>query len=174
MTATSANPLLSTAPSAAPGGSPLVTDLAALTRPDFPLLDQTACLGQPLIYLDYAATSQKPRQVLEALQQYYGHDNANVHRGAHQLSARATEGFEAARDKVATFIGAASPREIVFTRNASEAINLVARTWGEAHLGEGRRGAAHGDGTPQQPGALATAGGPHRLCAAPCRRDRER
>ncbi|QPN63116.1 SufS family cysteine desulfurase [Synechococcus sp. CBW1004] len=112
-------------------------DLAALTRPDFPLLAQTACLGQPLIYLDYAATSQKPAQVLEALQHYYGHDNANVHRGAHQLSARATEQFEAARDSVARFIGAASAREIVYTRNASEAINLVARTWGEASLRPG-------------------------------------
>ncbi|MFM7394563.1 MAG: SufS family cysteine desulfurase [Cyanobium sp.] len=116
---------------------PAVEDLAALTRPDFPLLAQIACLGQPLIYLDYAATSQKPRQVLEALQQYYGHDNANVHRGAHQLSARATDGFEAARGKVAAFVGAAGPREIVFTRNASEAINLVARTWGEANLRAG-------------------------------------
>jgi len=113
------------------------TDLAALTRPDFPLLAQTACLGQPLIYLDHAATSQKPRQVLEALQHYYDHDNANVHRGAHQLSARATEGFEGARAKAATFIGASSPNEIVFTRNASEAINLVARSWGDANLRPG-------------------------------------
>ena len=112
-------------------------NLAALTRPDFPLLAQTACLGQPLIYLDHAATSQKPRQVLEALQHYYDHDNANVHRGAHQLSARATEGFEAARAKAAAFVGAASPNEIVFTRNASEAINLVARSWGEANLRPG-------------------------------------
>jgi len=136
MTATSTNPGVSaSAPKAAP--SPLVADLAALTRPDFPLLAQTACLGQPLIYLDYAATSQKPRQVLEALQQYYSLDNANVHRGAHQLSARATDHFEAARGKVAAFIGAASAREIVFTRNASEAINLVARTWGDANLREG-------------------------------------
>jgi cysteine desulfurase/selenocysteine lyase len=116
---------------------PPAENLAALTRPDFPLLAQTACLGQPLIYLDHAATSQKPRQVLDALQRYYDHDNANVHRGAHQLSARATEGFEGARAKAAAFIGAASPREIVFTRNASEAINLVARTWGEATLREG-------------------------------------
>ena len=116
---------------------PPVENLAALTRPDFPLLAQTACLGQPLIYLDYAATSQKPRQVLAALQHYYDHDNANVHRGAHQLSARATDHFEAARGKVAAFIGAASAREIVFTRNATEAINLVARTWGDANLGEG-------------------------------------
>jgi cysteine desulfurase/selenocysteine lyase len=120
----------------APAPAP-AADLAALTRPDFPLLSQIACLGQPLIYLDYAATSQKPRQVLEALQHYYGHDNANVHRGAHQLSARATEHFEAARDAVASFVGAVSSREIVFTRNASEAINLVARTWGEANLRPG-------------------------------------
>ena len=75
--------------------------------------------------------------MLAALQHYYDHDNANVHRGAHQLSARATEGFEAARAKVAAFIGAASVREIVFTRNASEAINLVARSWGDANLGPG-------------------------------------
>ena len=126
------DPAIAPAAAAAP-----LEDLAALTRPDFPLLGQTACLGQPLIYLDHAATSQKPRPVLDALQQYYGHDNANVHRGAHQLSARATEHFEAARSAVAAFIGAASPREIVYTRNASEAINLVARTWGEANLREG-------------------------------------
>ncbi len=137
MTTTSTNPAVSAASPMAPGGSPLVSDLATLTRSDFPLLTQTACLGQPLIYLDYAATSQKPRQVLEALQQYYSHDNANVHRGAHQLSARATDHFEAARGKVAAFIGAASAREIVFTRNASEAINLVARTWGDTNLRAG-------------------------------------
>ena len=123
-----------------PGADPVAAEpanLATLTRPDFPLLAQTACLGQPLIYLDHAATSQKPRQVLAALQHYYDHDNANVHRGAHQLSARATEGFEGARTKTAEFVGAASPREIVFTRNASEAINLVARSWGEANLRAG-------------------------------------
>lgn len=112
-------------------------NLAALSRPDFPLLAQTACLGQPLIYLDHAATSQKPRQVLDALLHYYDHDNANVHRGAHQLSARATEGFESAREKTARFVGSSNPREIVFTRNASEAINLVARSWGEAFLRPG-------------------------------------
>ncbi len=112
-------------------------NLAELTRADFPLLGQTACLGQPLIYMDHAATSQKPRQVLAALQHYYDHDNANVHRGAHQLSVRATEDFERARQKVADFIAASSAREIVFTRNASEAINLVARSWGDANLNEG-------------------------------------
>jgi len=135
MTPTSTNSPMVAAPPLA--GTPVAADLAVQTRPDFPLLAQTACLGQPLIYLDYAATSQKPRQVLEALQQYYSLDNANVHRGAHQLSARATDHFEAARGKVASFIGAASAREIVFTRNASEAINLVARTWGDANLREG-------------------------------------
>ena len=134
--------MTSTLPSAAPTPAASVsqagaTDLAALTRPDFPLLAQTACLGQQLIYLDHAATSQKPRQVLDALRHYYDHDNANVHRGAHQLSARATEGFEAAREKTARFVGSSNPREIVFTRNASEAINLVARSWGEAFLRPG-------------------------------------
>ncbi len=123
--------------SAAGGLGGTADNLAALTRPDFPLLAQMACLGQPLIYLDHAATSQKPRQVLDALLHYYDHDNANVHRGAHQLSARATEGFEAAREKTARFVGSSNPREIVFTRNASEAINLVARSWGEAFLRPG-------------------------------------
>ena len=138
-----ATPALDSTPAAALTEVPLRAEqvgpenLAALTRPDFPLLAQTACLGQPLIYLDHAATSQKPRHVLEALQHYYDHDNANVHRGAHQLSARATEGFEGARAKAAAFLGAANPREIVFTRNASEAINLVARSWGEAFLRPG-------------------------------------
>ncbi len=133
------DPSLVAAPAAGLGLSadPEAENLAALTRPDFPLLADSACLGQPLIYLDHAATSQKPRQVLEALEHYYAHDNANVHRGAHQLSARATDAFEGAREKTATFVGAATPREIVFTRNASEAINLVARSWGDAFLRPG-------------------------------------
>ena len=112
-------------------------NLASRYRADFPILEQKAPDGRPLVYLDHAATSQKPRQVLDALQQYYNCDNANVHRGAHQLSARATESFEGARSITADFIGASCPREIVFTRNASEAINLVARTWGDANLREG-------------------------------------
>ena len=126
-----ATPALDSTPAAALSQGPLSVqqaepaNLAALTRPDFPLLAQTACLGQPLIYLDHAATSQKPRQVLAALQHYYDHDNANVHRGAHQLSARATEGFEGARAKTAAFVGAASPNEVVFTRNATEAVNVA-------------------------------------------------
>ena len=111
--------------------------LAQLFRPDFPILDQLSAAGGPLIYLDHAATSQKPQQVLEALNHYYASDNANVHRGAHQLSARATEDFEAARTRTSCLISAATSREIVFTRNANEAINLVARSWGDANLREG-------------------------------------
>jgi len=111
-------------------------NLAAQVRPDFPILHQQIH-GKPLVYLDNAATSQKPRAVLQALQDYYGLDNANVHRGVHTLSARATDAYEGARDKVAAFINAASRQEIVFTRNASEAINLVAYAWGVENLQPG-------------------------------------
>ena len=102
--------------------------LAQKVRADFPILHQTVH-DKPLIYLDSAATSQKPIQVLETLRNYYEKDNANVHRGAHTLSVRATEAYEGARDKVARFINAASRQEIVYTRNATEAINLVAYSW---------------------------------------------
>jgi cysteine desulfurase / selenocysteine lyase len=107
--------------------------LAAKVRPDFPILHQEIH-GKPLVYLDNAATSQKPIAVLDALQHYYRQDNANVHRGVHTLSSRATDAYEAARDKVAGFVKAASRQEIVFTRNASEAINLVAYAWGNSNL----------------------------------------
>ncbi len=110
--------------------------LAAKVRQDFPILHQEVH-GKPLIYFDNAATSQKPKVVLEALNHYYEYDNANVHRGAHSLSARATEAYEATRDKVAGFINAASRNEIVFTRNATEAINLVAYSWGLNNLKPG-------------------------------------
>ncbi len=103
--------------------------LAEIAHADFPILHQEVN-GKPLVYLDNAATSQKPLVVLETLRHYYEQDNANVHRGAHTLSVRATEAYESARDKVASFINAASRQEIVFTRNASEAINLVAYSWG--------------------------------------------
>ncbi len=103
--------------------------LATRTRPDFPILNQ-AVNGNPLVYLDNAATSQKPTAVLDALFEYYRQDNANVHRGAHTLSGRATDAYEGARDKVAAFVNAASRNEIVYTRNATEAINLVAYAWG--------------------------------------------
>src|SRR5215472_2597775 len=98
-------------------------------RADFPILDQEVH-GQPLIYFDNAATTQKPRAVLDALRQYYEHDNANVHRGIHELSNRATAAFEAARTRAAQFIKARSAEEIIFTRGTTEGINLVAQTWG--------------------------------------------
>jgi len=103
-------------------------------REDFPILWQTVH-GKPLVYLDNAATAQKPRAVLDALMAYYSEDNANVHRGVHLLSERATQVFEDARATVQRFINAASTREIVFTRNATEAINLVAQTFGRARVG---------------------------------------
>ena len=105
-------------------------------RQDFPILDQQVH-GKPLIYLDNAATSQKPRAVIETLTHYYEHDNANVHRGIHELSNRATNGFEAARARTAKFINAASADEIVFTRGTTEGINLVAATWGVKNLKAG-------------------------------------
>ena len=105
-------------------------------RGDFPILDQ-AVHGQPLIYFDNAATSQKPRAVIDALRHYYERDNANVHRGLHELSSRATEAYEAARERVARFIGAASADEIVFTRGTTEGINLVAQSWGGNFLRAG-------------------------------------
>ncbi|MBW4464381.1 MAG: SufS family cysteine desulfurase [Pegethrix bostrychoides GSE-TBD4-15B] len=110
--------------------------LAATIRADFPILAQQVN-GHPLIYLDNAATSQKPTAVLQSLQDYYQGFNANVHRGVHALSAKATEAYEAARDKVAAFVNAASRDEIVYTRNASEAINLVAYAWAMTTLQAG-------------------------------------
>ncbi|AFZ34867.1 cysteine desulfurase [Stanieria cyanosphaera PCC 7437] len=110
--------------------------IADLVRSDFPILAQEIH-EKPLIYFDNAATSQKPQAVLNALLNYYEKDNANVHRGAHSLSIRATEGYEGARNKVAKFINAAHREEIIYTRNASEAINLVAYSWGLSNLNRG-------------------------------------
>jgi cysteine desulfurase/selenocysteine lyase len=110
--------------------------LADKVRTDFPILHQEVN-EKPLVYLDNAATSQKPLFVLNALQDYYEQYNSNVHRGAHTLSAKATDAYEGARDKVAQFINAASRQEIVYTRNASEAINLVAYSWGMNNLQPG-------------------------------------
>lgn len=107
--------------------------IAEQVRDDFPLLKQKIH-GKPLVYLDNAATSQKPLAVIEALEHYYEWDNANVHRGAHSLSNRATTAYENARDKIAQFINARNRNEIVYTRNASEAINLVAYSWGLSNL----------------------------------------
>lgn len=105
-------------------------------RKDFPILDQKVH-GHPLVYLDNAATSQKPRAVIEALSRFYEQDNSNVHRGIHELSRRSTEAYEAARDRAARFIGARESAEIIFTRGTTEAINLVANAWGAKNLAVG-------------------------------------
>jgi cysteine desulfurase/selenocysteine lyase len=110
--------------------------IAAKVRKDFPILHQEIH-GKPLVYLDNAATSQKPVAVIDALRHYYERDNANVHRGAHTLSIRATEAYEGTRDKITKFINAASRQEIIFTRNATEAINIVAYSWGLNNLQPG-------------------------------------
>src|SRR3974390_2796749 len=111
------------------------TDWYAI-RADFPILEQKVH-GHPLIYFDNAATTQKPHQVLDALNQYYRQDNANVHRGIHELSNRATAAFEAARARAAQFINARSADEIIFTRGTTEGINLVAYAWGAGHVKSG-------------------------------------
>ncbi len=105
-------------------------------RAEFPALAQTVH-GKPLVYLDNAATSQKPRAVLDVLNQYYHQDNANVHRGIHELSRRATDAYEGARGKVASWVGATDPHELIWTRGTTEAINLVANAWGLDNLAEG-------------------------------------
>jgi cysteine desulfurase/selenocysteine lyase len=110
-------------------------DVAAVRR-DFPILRQRIH-GKPLVYLDNAATTQKPQAVLDALVRYYVEENANVHRGVHSLSGRATDSYEAARETVRRFLNAADAREIVFVRGTTEAINLIAQTHGRTHVGAG-------------------------------------
>lgn len=112
-----------------------MTDIQKI-RADFPILHQKVN-DKPLVYLDNAATSQKPKAVLDSLMHYYEYDNANVHRGVHTLANRATTAYENAREKVAAFIGAAETGEIIFTRGTSAAINLVADSYGAANLGPG-------------------------------------
>jgi cysteine desulfurase / selenocysteine lyase len=110
--------------------------LAKATRGDFPILDQKIH-GHPLVYLDNAATAQKPRAVIDAMSRFYERDNANVHRGIHELSRRSTEAYEEARVRSAKFINARSADEIIFTRGTTEGINLVANTWGVKNLKAG-------------------------------------
>src|SRR5262245_41477159 len=105
-------------------------------REDFPILRERVN-GHPLIYFDSAASSQKPTAVLNVVRSYYEHENANVHRGLHTLSARATEHYEKSRQRVADFMGAKSVDEIVFTRGTTESINLVAQAWGGKFLRDG-------------------------------------
>jgi cysteine desulfurase/selenocysteine lyase len=110
-------------------------DVGAIKR-DFPILAREV-KGQRLVYLDSAASAQKPRQVIEAMDRFQETSYANVHRGVYEIAVEADEGYEGARDAVARFIGAPSGRSVVFTKNVTEAINLVARSWGGANLGEG-------------------------------------
>ncbi|CAN5341246.1 cysteine desulfurase [soil metagenome] len=118
--------------------APAVPDRRTLERirADFPTLDQEVN-GRPLVYLDNAASAQKPLAVLEAVDHFYRRDNANVHRGIHTLSNRATEAYDSAREGVAAFLGIADPAELIWTRGTTEALNLVAWTWGTANVGEG-------------------------------------
>jgi len=108
----------------------------AKVREDFPILKQTV-RGKPLVYLDNAATTQKPQAVIDALYRYYTEENANIHRGVHYLSEKATQAYEDARVKVQRFLNAAHGREIVFTRSATESINLIAQTYGRTHVKQG-------------------------------------
>ncbi len=110
-------------------------DVQAVRR-DFPILAEHVH-GKSLVYLDNAATTQKPRAVIDALERYYAHDNANIHRGVHLLSQRATDAYEAARGKVRRFLNATSDEEIIFVRGATEGINLVAQTFGRSRVGAG-------------------------------------
>ena len=122
-----------TAPDQAASGDPI--DPATL-KLDFPILAQEIH-GHPLVFLDSAATSQKPSAVIDALDTYYREYNANIHRGIYQIAERATAAYEGSRVKVAKLIGATDPHEVVFVRNATEAINLVAYSWGRKHIGRG-------------------------------------
>lgn len=106
-------------------------------RTDFPILNREVRPGVPLVYLDSTATSQKPTRVLEAMDAYYNLNNANIHRGVHTLAEEATAAYESARERIAHFIGAASTKEVIYTRNTTESINLVAQTWGRANLKAG-------------------------------------
>ena len=114
---------------------PAPLDVASIRR-EFPILSRTVN-GRPIVYLDNAATSQKPRSVIQALTDYYEGYNSNVHRGVHTLSVEATDKYEKARAKVALFINSPSPEEVIWTRNTTEAINLVAQTWASANLKAG-------------------------------------
>ena len=140
-------------------------DIAAV-RADFPILAETVH-GKPLTYLDNGATSQKPEAVLRALDDYYRHYNANVHRGVYQISERATTAYEEARHKVARFIGATDDREIVFVRGTTEGINLVARSWGGTNLAAGAPAAASGAAASASPSAAMIAIGSPILTVAP-------
>jgi cysteine desulfurase / selenocysteine lyase len=112
---------------------PDTLDVAKI-RSDFPILQREVRPGVPLVYLDSTATSQKPLQVIQAMDVFYRQSNANIHRGIHTLAEEATAAYEDARERIANFINAPSSDQVIFTRNATEAINLVAFSWGRANL----------------------------------------
>lgn len=125
-----AHPVPQVGPSGHPG-----FDVNAVRR-DFPIL-QERVNGRPLVWFDNAATTQKPQAVIDRLTYFYAHENSNIHRAAHELAARATDAYEKAREKVRAFLGAGAVSEVIFVRGATEAINLVAKTWGVKHVGQG-------------------------------------
>ncbi len=135
-------------------------NVAAIRR-DFPILAERVN-GRPLIWLDNAATTQKPQAVIDRLAHFYAHENSNIHRAAHELAARATDAYEGARATVKQFLGASSAEEIVFVRGATEAINLVAQSWGPAEHTVGRRNHCLPPRAPRE----------HRSVAAACQRER--
>jgi cysteine desulfurase / selenocysteine lyase len=136
-----AAPAQVTEPSAVPSDSPTIQlssqpfDVASIRR-DFPILEERVN-GKPLIWLDNAATTQKPKSVIDRLSHFYSHENSNIHRAAHELAARATDAYEAAREKVRRFLNAPSVKEIVFVRGATEGINFVAQSWGRQNVRKG-------------------------------------
>ncbi len=119
-----------------PGALPKAPFDVELVRRDFPIL-QERVNGRPLVWFDNAATTQKPQSVIDRVAYFYQHENSNIHRAAHELAARATDAYEEAREKVRAFLNAASAKEIVFVRGATEAINLVAQSWGRQHIQAG-------------------------------------
>ena len=123
-------------------------------RADFAVFDELVN-GRPFAYLDSASSTQKPRQVLDAMREFYEHSYANVHRGVYTLAERATAGYEGAREKVRAFVNAPSNREVIFTRSATEALNLVAYAWGLDNLGPGRRRRRHRARAPRELRAVA-------------------
>ena len=128
----------SAGPTATATQSVITADLGSRVRRDFPILNQPPAPGRPaLAFLDTAASAQRPDVVIDAVSNYHRTTHANIHRGVYRLSEHATAQYEAARATVAAFIGAADPREVVFTRNTTESINLVASAWGRKNLGPG-------------------------------------
>jgi cysteine desulfurase/selenocysteine lyase len=181
-----AEPSVTAAPAASAAAAPAAAIAPVLTdgsgtrtfdagsiRNDFPIL-QEKVHGRRVIWLDNGATTQKPRAVIDRLAAFYAHENSNVHRGAHTLAARATDAYEAARDKVHRFIGASSPSEIIFVRGTTEGINLVAQAWGRRNVKAGDEIVVHLARTSRQYRALAAVVSGDRSAAPRCSCRRQR